>query len=97
MTGPAAGTARAAYRAAFQSEVADVGVGGTIPFISEFSASFPESEILVTSAGADPLCGAHGIDESLPLDDFASACVAEALLLVELAAGSDDRPRPRVI
>jgi acetylornithine deacetylase/succinyl-diaminopimelate desuccinylase-like protein len=84
-SGPMFDAARAAFLAAYGKEVVDIGQGGTIPFIAEFAAAFPAAAILVTSAGADPDCRAHGSDESLPLVDFERACVAEALLLAELA------------
>lgn len=35
---------------------------------------------------ADQDARAHGVDESLPLDQFAKVCLAEALLLERLAA-----------
>lgn len=77
--------ARRAYRDAYGSDVVDIGGGGAIPFVAEFAAAFPEATILVTSAGADPACRAHGTDENLHLADFEHACLAEALLLSELA------------
>lgn len=81
---PAFETARAAFKEAYGRDTVDVGVGGTIPFISEFADAFPNAAILVTSAGADPDCRAHGPDESLHLEDFERACLAEALLLERL-------------
>jgi hypothetical protein len=63
----------------------EIGIGGTIPFIAEFAATFPEATILVTSAGGDPDSRPHGPDESLHLGDFARACLAETLLLAKLA------------
>jgi acetylornithine deacetylase/succinyl-diaminopimelate desuccinylase-like protein len=79
-------TARAAFSAAYGKDVVNVGIGGTIPFIAEFADAFPDAAILVTSAGADPDCRAHGANESLHLGDFENACLAEAMLLSELAA-----------
>jgi cysteinylglycine-S-conjugate dipeptidase len=86
-SGPAFDAARSAYREAYGRDVVEIGVGGTIPFIAEFAASFPDAAILVVSAGADPDCRAHGTDESLHLAEFERACVAEALLLAELGTG----------
>jgi acetylornithine deacetylase/succinyl-diaminopimelate desuccinylase-like protein len=77
--------ARRAYRDAYGSDVVDIGGGGAIPFVAEFAATFPKTTILVTSAGADPTCRAHSTDENLHLTDFEHACLAEALLLNELA------------
>ena len=83
--GSAFAAARAAFSQAYGRDLIDVGVGGTIPFVAVFADAFPAARILVTSAGADPDCRAHGADESLHLGDFERACVAEALLLAELA------------
>ncbi len=77
--------ARAAFSAAYGKDVVNVGIGGTIPFIAEFADAFPEAAILVTSAGMDPDSRAHGANESLHLGDFTNACLAEILLLTELA------------
>jgi acetylornithine deacetylase/succinyl-diaminopimelate desuccinylase-like protein len=86
--GPAFDAARAAFRQAYGREAVDIGVGGSIPFVAAFADAFPEAAILVTSAGADPDCRAHGPDESLHLGDFERACLAEALLLAKLAEPS---------
>jgi acetylornithine deacetylase/succinyl-diaminopimelate desuccinylase-like protein len=77
--------ARAALGEAYHHDPVDMGVGGTIPFVASFAQAYPASAILVTSAGADPDCRAHGADESLKLQDFERACLAEALLLTKLA------------
>jgi acetylornithine deacetylase/succinyl-diaminopimelate desuccinylase-like protein len=84
--GPAFDAARAAFGDAYGREVVDIGTGGSIPFVAEFAHAFPEAAILVTSAGADHDCRAHGPDESLHLADFERACLAETLLLARLAA-----------
>ena len=44
----------------------------------------PGALVLVTAV-TDPMSRMHGIDESLNLDDFAKACLAETLLLAKLA------------
>ncbi|HEX6471217.1 MAG TPA: dipeptidase [Streptosporangiaceae bacterium] len=94
-SGPAFDAARRAFRAAYGSELVEMGIGGTIPFIAAFADAFPNAAILVTSAGADPDCRAHGVDESLHLGDFERACLAETLLLAELAdVGSRAAPAP---
>lgn len=84
MRGDTFDAARRAYREAYGREVVDIGSGGTVPFISGFAAAYPDAAILITSAGSDPDCRAHGTDESLHLGDFHRACLAEALLLAEL-------------
>jgi len=83
--GPAFAAAHAAFHQAYGHAAVELGNGGTIPFVAAFADAFPAAEVLVTNAGADPDCRAHGADESLHLGDFERACLAEALLLDELA------------
>ena len=71
---------------AFGTPVVDVGVGGSIPFVTAYARHFPDAEILVTGI-EDPDTHAHGPNESLHLTLFEHACLAEALLLAHLAAG----------
>lgn len=82
--GPAAAAARAAFADAWGVAPVDMGVGGSIPFIAEFAARFPDAEILVTGV-EDPDTRAHGSDESLHIGEFARVCLAEAMLLDRLA------------
>ncbi|WP_205650523.1 dipeptidase [Actinoplanes solisilvae] len=84
-TGPAYDAARAAFRSAWDGTApVDMGVGGSIPFIATFQELFPQAAILVTGV-EDPFSGAHGPDESLHLGEFERVCVAEALLLKNVA------------
>ena len=76
--------ARAAFRQAWGAEPIDMGMGGSIPFIAEFAAAFPQAKILVTGV-EDPATQAHSINESLHLGVLERAAVAEALLLANLA------------
>ena len=76
--------ARAAFRQAWGVEPIDMGMGGSIPFIAEFAAAFPQAKILVTGV-EDPATQAHSINESLHLGVLESAAIAEALLLANLA------------
>ncbi|MFY0409609.1 dipeptidase [Solicola sp. PLA-1-18] len=83
--GPAYDAARDAFREAWDGTApVDVGIGGSIPFIGEFAAIFPDAKILVTGV-EDPDTRAHGIDEGLHLAEFRRVCLAEALLLRNLA------------
>ena len=83
--GPAYDAARSAFTDAWDgTEPVDVGVGGSIPFIAEFAAAFPDAAILVTGV-EDPDTRAHGANESLHLAEFARVCLAETLLLDRLA------------
>jgi len=61
----------------------DIGVGGSIPFISDLVEEFPGAQILVTGV-EDPHSRAHSPNESLHLDTFRNAIVSEALLLARL-------------
>ncbi|MDP9800182.1 acetylornithine deacetylase/succinyl-diaminopimelate desuccinylase-like protein [Arcanobacterium wilhelmae] len=68
---------------AFGHESVDIGLGGSIPFISTLKAEFPNADILVTGV-EDPDTRAHSANESLHLGDWRNAIVAEALLLSRL-------------
>jgi cysteinylglycine-S-conjugate dipeptidase len=85
-TGPAFEAARDAFRAAWDGTApVDMGVGGSIPFIATFQELFPQAAILVTGV-EDPYSGAHAPNESLHLGEFARVCLAEAMLLRNVAA-----------
>jgi acetylornithine deacetylase/succinyl-diaminopimelate desuccinylase-like protein len=84
-TGPAYDAARAACTTAWDGTApVDIGIGGSIPCVATFQNRFPEAAILVTGI-EDPYCAAHGPNESLHLAEFARTCLAEALLLRNLA------------
>ena len=87
---PAYDAARDAFADAFGKPPVEVGLGGTIPFIAEFAATFPGAAVLVTGV-EDPDSRAHGADESLHLGQFAKVCLAEALLLDRLASAAGGR------
>ena len=82
-TGPVYEAARAAFRQAWGTEVVDMGMGGSIPFIAEFAAAFPDATILVTGV-EDPGTQAHSVNESLHLGVLERAATTEALLLNKL-------------
>ncbi len=89
-TGPAYEAARDAFRDAWDgTPPVDMGVGGSIPFIATFQELFPQAAILVTGV-EDPHSAAHGPDESLHLGEFAKVCLAEAMLLRNVAAAIGD-------
>ena len=84
-TGPAYDAARAAFAEAWDGTApVDMGVGGSIPFIATFQEMFPKASVLVTGV-EDPDARAHGPNESLHLGEFAKVCLAEALLLRNVA------------
>lgn len=63
----------------------ETGIGGSIPFIADLTELYPDVQILVTGV-EDPDSRAHSANESLHLDDFRNAIVAEAFLLARLNA-----------
>ena len=82
--GPVFDAARRAFREGWGADPVDIGAGGTIPFVKAFADAFPEAAILLVGV-EDPDGRAHGANESLLLEDFRKGCVAEAVLLRELA------------
>lgn len=82
-SGPVYDAARSAFTSAWGHPPVDMGMGGSIPFIAEFAAVFPQATILVTGV-EDPGTQAHSINESLHLGVFEKAATAEALLLEAL-------------
>ena len=76
--------ARSALEQAWGAPAVDVGAGGSIPFVTACAGLFLDAEILITGV-EDPDTRAHGSNESLHLATFERACLAEALLLRDLA------------
>lgn len=84
--GPIYDAARDAFTGAWDgTSPVDIGVGGSIPFVAAFADRFPQAAILVTGV-EDPDTRAHGANESLHLAEFERVCIAEALLLEQVAA-----------
>ena len=84
--GKAYQAARQALTQAWGRPALDIGVGGSIPFVTAYAERFPDAEILITGV-EDPDARAHGANESLHLLTFERACLAEALFLDHLASG----------
>jgi acetylornithine deacetylase/succinyl-diaminopimelate desuccinylase-like protein len=82
--GPVYRTARWALEQAWGTAPVQIGIGGSIPFIADLVAAYPEATVLVTGV-EDPDSRAHGANESLQLGEFERACLAETLLLKALA------------
>ncbi|MFL4474130.1 dipeptidase [Paeniglutamicibacter sp. MACA_103] len=80
---PAAQASLWALGEAWGVPAVETGIGGSIPFISDLLEVFPAAQILVTGV-EDPDSRAHSANESLHLDDFRHAILAEALLLARL-------------
>lgn len=85
-TGPVFEAADRALAAAFGVPVVYMGVGGTIPLLHPLTQALGGVPALLTGV-EDPDTRAHGPDESLHLADWQSACLGEAYLFAELAAG----------
>jgi acetylornithine deacetylase/succinyl-diaminopimelate desuccinylase-like protein len=84
--------ARSALNEAWGTPAVDAGAGGSIPFVTTYAGLFPDAEILITGV-EDPGTRAHGPNESLHLATFERACLAEALLLDNLALSRTARVR----
>jgi acetylornithine deacetylase/succinyl-diaminopimelate desuccinylase-like protein len=85
--GPAYDAARWALEEAWGTPVVATGGGGSIPFVTGYAQLIPEAQILITGV-EDPDTRAHGANESLHLDTFERACLAETLLLHRLGQGN---------
>ncbi|MET4586042.1 acetylornithine deacetylase/succinyl-diaminopimelate desuccinylase-like protein [Pseudarthrobacter sp. PvP022] len=79
----AAGMAMWALGEAWGVPAVEMGIGGSIPFIADLTEVYPDVQILVTGV-EDPDSRAHSANESLHLEDFRNAVVAEALLIARL-------------
>jgi cysteinylglycine-S-conjugate dipeptidase len=79
--------AHAALDEAWGAPAVDIGVGGSLQFVTAFAERYPDAEILITAV-EDSDTRAHGPNESLHLAVFERACLAETLLLRNIAATS---------
>jgi acetylornithine deacetylase/succinyl-diaminopimelate desuccinylase-like protein len=82
--GPEYAAMRRAMAEAFERDPVDMGAGGSIPFVAEFAATFPNAVLMLNGAG-DPRSNAHSEDESVDLEDLRRGVLAEALFLGYLA------------
>jgi acetylornithine deacetylase/succinyl-diaminopimelate desuccinylase-like protein len=82
-SGPAFDAARRALRAGFGRDPVEIGCGGTIPFVRPLTEALAGASALLLGL-EDPICNAHGENESLHLEDFRSAARAAVHLLDEL-------------
>ena len=81
---------REAFTEAYGADTVEMGVGGSIPFVADFSHRYPEATILLTGV-ADPTSRAHGPNESQDLGDLRAGILAEAIALRLLGgAGATD-------
>ena len=82
--GPAFAAADRAYVKAWGRPLLQVGVGGSIPFVALFGRRFGDLPLILNGV-IDPLTTAHGPDESLDLEVFRKAMLANVYLYAELA------------
>jgi cysteinylglycine-S-conjugate dipeptidase len=78
----AAALAHEAFSAVWPNPSVNMGIGGSIPFISVFAQTFPDAQILVTGV-EEPDSRAHSPNESQHLPTLKRAIAAEALLLLQ--------------
>ncbi|WP_026549300.1 dipeptidase [Arthrobacter sp. Br18] len=88
---PASQLALASLEEAWGVPAVEAGMGGSIPFIADLTELFPAAQILITGV-EDPDSRAHSANESLHLDEFRKAVLAEALLLARINDGGLDGP-----
>ncbi len=82
---PEAKLLREVLTEAYNVDAVAVGLGGSIPFISEFERVFPGAAILVTGV-EDPQTKAHSNNESQSVATLRNATLAEARLLAALGS-----------
>jgi len=80
-SGWAKSLAEQALELAYGQKSVDIGIGGSIPFIADLERVFPKAQVLVTGV-EDPDSRAHSPNESLHLETFKSAILAQALFLL---------------
>jgi acetylornithine deacetylase/succinyl-diaminopimelate desuccinylase-like protein len=85
IAGPAPEAWKTAMKAVWGADVVEMGVGGSIPFVADFSERFPEAAILLTGPG-DPTSAVHAPNESQHLDDLEKSALAEAIAMRILAS-----------
>ncbi|KQO65068.1 dipeptidase [Curtobacterium sp. Leaf261] len=76
---------RTAMAEGWGADPVEQGIGGSIPFVSDLVAEFPEAQILVTGV-EDPDTRAHSPNESQHLGVLHRAVTAETILLARLDA-----------
>lgn len=86
IAGPAPDAWKSAMREVWGTDVVEMGVGGSIPFVADFSSRYPEAAILLTGCG-DPTSSVHAPNESQDLADLEKCVLAEAIALRLVGGG----------
>jgi acetylornithine deacetylase/succinyl-diaminopimelate desuccinylase-like protein len=81
--GEIAAAATSAFTEAYGVAPVHMGQGGSIPMAADFQRQYPGATILLTAV-CDPDSRMHGPNESLHLEDFAKAALAEAMFLARV-------------
>ncbi len=81
--GPVPQAFAGAMTQAWGVEPAYIGMGGSIPFVADIAARFPESAIVLTGPG-DPTSAIHAPNENQDLQELEKCILAEALALEAL-------------
>ena len=79
-SGAAYDVLREAFSEAWGADTVEMGEGGSIPFVADFAARYPDATILLTGV-SDPTSRAHGPNESQDLNEIRNGVLAEAIAL----------------
>ncbi|MGV0447055.1 M20/M25/M40 family metallo-hydrolase [Corynebacterium sanguinis] len=86
ITGPAITLLGESLKEAYgENSLAVVGSGGSIPLTTTLQEHFPDAEIALYGV-EEPMCGIHGVDESVDPTEIERIAVAEAQFLLEYGA-----------
>lgn len=82
-SGPAAEAWKDAMQTVWGTEPVEMGAGGSIPFVADFSELFPEATILLTGSG-DPTSAVHAPNESQDLGELRNSILTQVLAIAAL-------------